>query len=88
MQAGHLYPVSTHPHLRFHPINVNGECLRCNYFDSQSHQQGYLPNLIQRVGIEAVEQLQLLANSRTIIKNDRLSFIEIILQYESYAKKK
>lgn len=81
MQAGHFYPVSTHPWLRFDPDNVHGECLRCNFYDSQSHAFGYRPNLIKKIGQEAFDALELRAQTRNSIKNDRFAYIEIILQY-------
>lgn len=80
LQAGHLYPTSTHPHLRFDEINTNGECKQCNYFNPQSHQEGYRPNLIKKVGLKAVQELdQRAAIRHGHDKMDRL-YLEAIIE--------
>jgi hypothetical protein len=80
LQAGHFYPTSTHSHLRFNEDNAGGECLSCNYFNSQSHSYGYRVNLEKRIGKERFENLETMAKFKNH-KWDRFSLIAIILKY-------
>ena len=81
LQAGHFYPTSTHSHLRFDEDNVHGECLKCNYFNSQSHSYGYRNNLEKKIGTERFQQLELKAKMKSG-KWDRFTLIEIINKYK------
>lgn len=83
LQAGHFYPTSTHSHLRFNEDNVHGECLHCNYFNSQSHAYGYRTEIEIRIGKKAFNNLQLLAEHRKAHKFDRYTLIEIIQKYSN-----
>jgi 5-methylcytosine-specific restriction endonuclease McrA len=82
LQAGHFYPTSTFGHLRFNEDNVNGECVSCNYFNSQSHSYGYRPNLIKKIGQERFDKLEQLANIKQYNKLDRFYLIEILNRYK------
>ncbi len=82
LQAGHFFPTSTHSYLRFHEHNTNGECLQCNYYNSQSHAYGYAVNLEKKIGKEDFEALMLLGSQRVQKKDDRFYFIEIIEKYK------
>lgn len=84
LQAGHFYPTSTHSYLRFHEDNVHGECLQCNYYNSQSHAYGYAKHIVTKIGKERFEKLELLARTKSYMKWDRFSLIETI---ETYKKK-
>lgn len=84
-QAGHYYPAGTYEMLRYNEHNVNGECQACNYF-SGDHLVGYRERLVQKIGIEAVKDLEQLAalNKRQgQYKWDRISLIDIIEKYEA-----
>jgi hypothetical protein len=81
LQAGHFYPTSTHSHLRFDEDNVHGECLKCNYFNSQSHSYGYRINLEKKIGKSEFEQLELKSKMKSG-KWDRFSLIEKIAIYK------
>lgn len=84
LQCGHFYPTSTHSSLRFDEINCNGECLRCNYYNSQSHAYLYRNNLIKKVGQKSFERLELKANMcRRGHKWDRFTLIDIIEKYKN-----
>lgn len=83
LQAGHFFPTSTHPHLRFNEDNVHGEDLQCNYYNSQSHSYGYRVNLIKRIGQERFNALEFLANRKVGNKPDRFLYIEIIEKYKN-----
>lgn len=82
LQAGHFFPTSTHSHLRFHEDNCWGECLQCNYFNSQSHSYGYRVNLIKKIGQERFDKIELLAKQKVGNRPDRFLYIEIILKYK------
>ena len=83
LQAGHFYATSTHPHLRFNEINVNGECLHCNYYNSQSHAQGYGVRLREMLGEQKFKEFTQLANRKVGNKADRFLYIETICKYSN-----
>lgn len=56
LQAGHFYSAGAYPTLRFDEVNVNGQCVQCNYFED--FKKSYKENLIARVGEEAVKELE------------------------------
>lgn len=78
MQAGH-YMAGTNSSVRFHELNVNGECETCNCFDP-NHLVGYRKNLIDKIGLEAVEQLEIEAHKPH--KWDRQELLDIIKKYK------
>ena len=83
IQAGHYYSAGHYEMLRFNEDNVHSQCLRCNYFLS-GNLTHYRENLINKIGIERVEQLDILAkiNKRQRTKvYDRFTLIEIIKKY-------
>ena len=57
MNAGHYVPVSRSSFLRFHEWNVSGECSYDNGFN-EFHLIGYRRNLIEKIGLTAVEWLE------------------------------
>lgn len=57
MNAGHYVPVKNGSNLRFNELNVNGQCIKCNCFD-EFHLIGYRKNLINKIGLDAVEWLE------------------------------
>jgi hypothetical protein len=59
---------------------VNSQCKKCNYFLSGNLLE-YRKNLIVKIGLEAVEKLDMLSSQRTT-KNDRFKFIEIIEEFK------
>jgi hypothetical protein len=78
MNAGHYVPVKGSSFLRFHEWNVNGECEGCNCFD-EFHLIGYRKNLIEKIGIEAVDWLE--QNRRTVKKWSKTELEELIKKY-------
>lgn len=86
LQAGHYFAAGKYERLRFVADNVNGECLQCNYFDSQSHAQKYRPNLIKKIGEERFNKLEEISKNRTAFKVDRIYLIEIIEKYNVIVK--
>ncbi len=83
MNAGHYVPVKGGSALRFNENNVNGECVRCNGFD-EFHLVGYRKNLIRKIGIKKVEQLEKMRND--IHKWDRADLNHIIKTYSLNSK--
>ena len=84
LQAGHYYAAGKYSNLRFDEMNVNGQCVRCNY-----HLHGNLENyrlgLIRKYGEKKVEDLEIKAgwSKRNPWKWNRFELIEIILKYKS-----
>lgn len=81
--AGHFYPAGQYQSLRFDERNVNGECVKCNYY-SGDHLIGYRENLINKIGQSQFEELEMLAKAskRHFHKWDRLSLIYVINKYK------
>lgn len=86
-QAGHFYSGGDFPSLEFHEHNVNLQGKSDNYFNGANLLQ-YRKNLINKIGIEAVEELELLAaaSKRKPFKHDRFRFIEVIEEYKGKCK--
>lgn len=82
LQAGHYYPVGKFGWLRFTEDNVHGECLNCNYFNSQSHAYGYRVNLEKKIGAERFKVLEQHAKQRQLQRWDRFTLIDIIERYK------
>lgn len=86
LQAGHLYPTSTFAGLRFDEENCHGECLQCNFYNSQSHSYGYRVNLEKKIGKERMEALELRASMSKrrggAKESKRLLYIEVIEKYK------
>jgi hypothetical protein len=85
MNAGHYVPVKNSSFLRFHEWNVNGESAYSNCFDG-FHLVGYRKNLIEKIGLDAVNWLD--AHSRKKKKFTRSELIEIIEKYGSKGKER
>lgn len=79
VQAGHYMP-STYSTLRFNEINVNSECEQCNCHDP-NHLIGYRKNLINKIGLEKVLELESTPISKSH-KWDRDELLEIINRYK------
>jgi len=80
MNAGHYVPVKNCSFLRLDDWNTNGECQYCNCFD-EFHLIGYRKNLIQKIGLEAVEWLE--SNNRTLKKWTREELESLINKYKN-----
>jgi len=82
-QAGHYYSAGKFPILRFNEDNVHLQGKSDNYFNGGNLLE-YRKNLIEKIGIERVEKLDLLASQskKTSFKWDRYFLIEIIEKYK------
>ncbi len=70
MNAGHYIPVSKSQYLRYSFSNVHGECDHCNCFD-EFHLVPYRRNLIAKIGLDKVEELEAMAETRKVYKHTR-----------------
>jgi len=56
-QAGHYLSVGAHPEIRYHPDNINKQCLRCNV-NLSGNQAMYRLGLVAKIGAARVEALE------------------------------
>lgn len=86
-QASHFYSAGHYPALEFNEDNVHASCMRCNYYLSGNLNE-YRKKLLQRIGDERVEELDLQAAiyKRSHYKHDRYTLIEIIEKYKELTK--
>lgn len=72
--CGHYLSIKTHPWHRFNELNAHAQCKYCNKY-LHGNAAGYRKGLIERIGLEAVENLE---NVRvdTVRSKDKLRFIE------------
>lgn len=81
LQAGHFYSAGSFSLLRFNEDNVNGQCLRCNYFLSGNLIE-YRKNLLLKIGQERLDKLDMLSKVKTPIKNNKFLYLDIINKYK------
>lgn len=85
LEAGHYYDRGECDGLRYHENNVHGQCTYCNNFKS-SHlvKPLYRENLIKKIGLEAVEELDFLAASykRYGKRWTKFELIDLIVKYK------
>lgn len=84
MDAGHYYSMGNHSYLRFNENNVHGQCKKCNQF-MHGHLINYRENLIKKIGLEKVEELDAWRNHYH--KWDKLQVIGIVQLYRDKIKK-
>ena len=81
--AGHYYSVGGACNLRFVEDNVHGQCKRCNR-RLAGNAGVYRKNLIDRIGIERVEQIE---RDKTLRKYTKDGLREIARHYNAEARK-
>lgn len=57
INAGHYLSVGSHPNLRYNESNCHLQCEFCNVYKSGA-QAAYRPRLIDKIGLQAVEELE------------------------------
>ncbi|MBN6069427.1 recombination protein NinG [Aggregatibacter actinomycetemcomitans] len=67
--AGHFRSRGSAPHLRFYTLNIFGQCKRCNRYLGGNYQQ-FRIGLIDRIGVEKVEEIEADQYSRNYSKDD------------------
>lgn len=58
LHAGHFIPKSAGNYFYFNEDNVHAQCGKCNYYGSQDTGANYRENLIKKIGLEKVEDLE------------------------------
>ena len=81
--AGHYYSAGHYPELEFNQNNVHGQCRKCNMFLSGNLIE-YRKGLIEKIGGDAVEELDMIAAiyKQKAYKHDRFNLIEIIEKFK------
>lgn len=79
MDAGHYRSVGSAPQVRFHEANVHAQCVSCNR-DKAGNAVEYRINLIKRIGITLVEEVE------SIDKVQKLSHDDIRAIRDRYRK--
>ena len=82
VNAGHFRTRGAAPHLRFNENNCHLQCEHCNSYLS-GNIINYRPNLIKKIGLEAVEALE---NDNSTHKCTREELIEIKKKYKNKLK--
>ncbi|MDY0650411.1 recombination protein NinG, partial [Pasteurella multocida] len=67
--AGHYRSRGSAPHLRFYTLNIHGQCKKCNHHLGGNYHQ-FRIGLIERLGIEKVEQIEADQRPRHYSKDD------------------
>ena len=69
--ASHFKSRGANSFLRYHPMNVNASCVKCNVYNSGA-LDGYTLGIIEKHGIEALEYL----NTAPRIKRYDISYLK------------
>ena len=86
LQAGHFAPVGgTSVDLWFSENNVNGECEKCNAFDS-FHLVPMRANLILRYGLQIVENIERIKQKKLSVKWEEMEYVRRIKIYYNRLK--
>ncbi len=81
--AGHYRSVGSAKHMQFVEDNVHGQCKHCNHRLGGNHV-AYRANLIQRIGLAAVERIEA---DNTVRKYTHKGLIEMARHYNAEARK-
>ena len=82
VNAGHYLSVGSHPQLRYNEQNCHLQCEHCNTYKS-GNQAAYRPELIKKIGLSAVEELEAM-NDFTKFTRDGL--LQIKAEYRAKTK--
>ncbi len=87
-QAGHFYKAELFSTIKFHELNIHGQCVQCN-IRKEGNESEYRVNLPQRIGKENFDHLNHLAviDKKTDFKWDRETLLEIRKYYRKKIKK-
>lgn len=84
IQAGHYLSAGHNASVRFDEDNVHAQCTRCNMHLS-GNQIPYRQNLVKKIGLEAVEKLEMRAKMRGF-KWCRYTLLSMIEKYKDKVK--
>jgi hypothetical protein len=81
--AGHFRSVGSAPHMRFVEDNIHGQCKHCNQYLAGAVLE-YRKGLIERIGLERVEQIE---SDQTVRKYTKEGLQEIAKHYNAEARR-
>lgn len=86
-QAGHFYKAELFSSIKFHELNINGQCVQCN-IRRAGNESEYRIELPKRIGLKNFSELNRLADldHRTRHKWDREELIKIRSYYQKMLK--
>ena len=83
IDAGHMFSVGNYPSVRFDERNINSQCIKCNQYNGGSLLE-YRKHLINKIGLEEFEDLEMLAHRNRIYDIEELK--EMIAKYKELTK--
>jgi hypothetical protein len=81
--AGHFRSVGSAPHMRFVEDNVHGQCKHCNQYLA-GNVLAYRKGLIERIGLERVEQIE---SDQTVRKYTKEGLQELAKHYNAETRR-
>ena len=81
--AGHFRSVGSAPHMRFVEDNCHGQCKHCNQYLA-GNVLAYRKGLIERIGLERVEQIE---SDQTVRKYTKEGLQELARHYNSETRR-
>ena len=81
--AGHFRSVGSAPHMRFVEDNIHGQCKHCNQYLA-GNVLAYRKGLIERIGLERVEQIE---SDQTMRKYTKEGLQEIAKHYNAETRR-
>jgi hypothetical protein len=83
VDAGHFRSVGSAPHMRFVEDNIHGQCKHCNQYLA-GNVLAYRKGLIERIGLERVEQIE---SDQTVRKYTKEGLQEIAKHYNAETRR-
>ena len=83
VDAGHFRSVGSAPHMRFVEDNVHGQCKHCNQYLA-GNVLAYRKGLIERIGLERVEQIE---SDQTVRKYTKEGLQELAKHYNAEVRR-
>lgn len=87
MDAGHYRSRGAAPQLRFNVLNIHGQCVRCNRFNS-GNAVDYRISLIDKIGLDLVEILESTNKPRSFNREYLLRIKKIFRRRGNWYKKR
>jgi len=81
--CGHFRSVGSAPHMRYIEENAAGQCKKCNRYLSGNVVE-YRKGLIERIGLERVEEIE---TDQTLRKHSKQDLIDMAKHYNAEAKR-
>ena len=81
--AGHYRSVGSAPHMRFIEDNCHAQCKHCNQYLAGNIVE-YRKGLIERIGLERVEEIE---TDQTLRKRSKQDLIDVAKHYSAEAKR-